>query len=210
MNPGEYSPVQIEQTLQAIITVEFSKGITRAQRLSNSLGIDLVQSGDIKINFPALDSYTTIVPMELHLAFYPNETVKFALDRVRGQYANRGFNAIILMDANKIFRGMITLESLQKSLEQNPNMLLGEMELEITDAATLNTPKKDIEEKMLAHSVNIWAIKDTKSEALIGILTHEKITLTDVRFYTAQLSTQVHESILKKEIEDTIQASVIA
>jgi len=205
VNPGEYSPMQIKENLQAIITEEFSKGITRAQKLNLSLGIDLVQSRDIDFNYPALDNYTTIVPMELHLAFFPNETVQFALNRIRGQYANRGFNAIILMDSNKIYRGMITLNSLHEALNRDPNTLLGKIPLQITESATLNTPKHEIEQKMMEYGVNIWAIKDTKNETLIGIITHEKIAMTDVRFYTAQLNAQVHESILKQEIEESGQ-----
>ncbi|MDD2745751.1 MAG: hypothetical protein PHU93_04395 [Candidatus Gracilibacteria bacterium] len=210
VNPGEYNPSQIKENLQAIITEEFSKGITRAQRLNLSLGIDLIRPSDIDFNFPALDNYTTIVPMELHLAFYPNDTVQFALDRVRGQYANRGFNAVILMDTNKIFRGMITTISLERALAENPKMLLGEIPLEITESATLNTPKQEIEEKMLEHHVNIWAIKDTKSDAVIGILTHENVTISEVRIYTAQLDAQVKESLLKNEINKSNQESSMA
>lgn len=53
---------------------------------------------------------------------------------------------------------------------------------------------------MLELGVNIYPIVD-KNLLLIGILTHEKIAFTDVRFYTAQLSTQVSESLLKQEVE---------
>lgn len=54
---------------------------------------------------------------------------------------------------------------------------------------------------MLEHHVNIWAIKDTKSDAVIGILTHEKVTISEVRIYTAQLDAQIKESLLKNEIQ---------
>lgn len=93
------------------------------------------------------------------------------------------------------------MNSLQRALNTDPALLLGEIPLDITDTfGTLNTPKSEIEQRMLELGVNIYPIVDTNL-ALIGIITHEKIAFTDVRFYAAQLSTQVSESLLKKEVE---------
>ncbi len=63
---------------------------------------------------------------------------------------------------------------------------------------------------MLEHHVNIWAIKDTKSDAVIGILTHENITISEVRISTAQLDAQVKESLLKSEINKSSQEAPTA
>lgn len=83
VNPGEYNAVQIKENLQAIITEEFTKGITRAKILNLSLGIDLMKPSDVAFNFPMVDVNTTLVPMELHLAFFPGDTVQFAYNRLR-------------------------------------------------------------------------------------------------------------------------------
>ena len=201
VNPGEYTTTQIKENLQAIISEEFSKAITRAKMLNLSLGVDLLKPSDVDFNFPMVDVNTTLVPMELHLAFFPGDSVQLAYGRLRGQYASRGFNAIILLDTEKKFKGIITLDTLQRSLDENPKALLWEIPLDITDNyGTLNTPKSEIEQHMMELGVNIYPIVD-KNLLLIGILTHEKIAFTDVRFYAARLSTQVSESLLKQEIE---------
>ncbi len=124
MNPGEYSATQIKENLQAIIAEEFSKAITRAKMLNLSLGVDLLKPSDVAFNFPMVDVNTTLVPMELHLAFFPGDSVQLAYGRLRGQYASRGFNAIILLDTDKKFKGIITLDTLQRSLDKSPQALL--------------------------------------------------------------------------------------
>jgi hypothetical protein len=92
--------------------------------LNLSLGVDLLKPSDVAFNFPMVDVNTTLVPMELHLAFFPGDSVKLAYGRLRGQYASRGFNAIILLDTDKKFKGIITLDTLQRSLDENPQALL--------------------------------------------------------------------------------------
>lgn len=204
VNPGEYDAGLLKQNLQAIISEELTKGITRARMLNLSLGVDLIKPSDVAFNFPMVDVNTTLVPMELHLAFYPDDTVQMALNRLQGQYANRGFNAVILLETDKTFRGIITIASLRSSLETNPEMRLGDIPLDITNHyGTLQTPKADIESTMLELGVNIFPIVDAENRALIGILTHENISMTDVRYYTQTLKTQIGESLLKKEIETT-------
>lgn len=124
MNPGEYTAVQIKENLQAIISEEFTKAITRAKMLNLSLGVDLLKPSDVAFNFPMVDVNTTLVPIELHLAFFPGDTVQLAYGRLRGQYASRGFNAIILLDTDKKFKGIITIHSLQRALDADPGALL--------------------------------------------------------------------------------------
>lgn len=202
VNPGEYDAKQLKQNLQAIIAEELTKGITRARMLNLSLGVDLVKPSDVEFNYPMVDVNTTLVPMELHLAFYPDDTVQTALNRLQGQYASRGFNGVILLKTDKTYQGMITIASLRSSLESNPELKLGEIPLDIADRyGTLQTPKADIESTMLELGVNIFPIVETENLALIGILTHENISMTDVRYYTQTLKTQIGESLLKKEIE---------
>ena len=92
--------------------------------LNLSLGVDLLKPSDVEFNFPMVDVNTTLVPMELHLAFFPGDTVQLAYGRLRGQYASRGFNAIILLDTDKKFKGIITIDTLQRSLDENPKALL--------------------------------------------------------------------------------------
>jgi hypothetical protein len=124
VNPGTYTATQIKENLQAIIAEEFSKAITRAKMLNLSLGVDLLKPSDVAFNFPMVDVNTTLVPMELHLAFFPGDSVQLAYGRLRGQYASRGFNAIILLDTDKKFKGIITLDTLQRSLDKSPQALL--------------------------------------------------------------------------------------
>lgn len=76
INPGALGTVQLKENLHAIITEEFSKGITRARALNLSLGVDLMRPGkDVNFNYPMVDVNTTLVPIDLHLTFDPNHTV---------------------------------------------------------------------------------------------------------------------------------------
>lgn len=79
MNPGAFDPVQIKENLQTIIDEEFIKGVSRAER--RSLGLDYKKSSD-GFNFRAIGENTVIVPMDLHLAFLPTDTVEHVYSRL--------------------------------------------------------------------------------------------------------------------------------
>ncbi len=197
-NPGEYTPTQIQENLHTIITEEFAKGITRARALNLSLGIDIVKSKDVEFNYPMVDVNTTLVPMDLHLTFDPTNSVSEALNRLFQQYRGR-FNAIVLLNSNKSPRGIITLKTLQSF---DTTTLLANVTLDIGgDFGTVNTPKAVLEERMNMLGVNIYPIVDRDTNTIIGILTHENVTITDTRYYTATLQAQIGESQLLNEIK---------
>ena len=54
---------------------------------------------------------------------------------------------------------------------------------------------------MQEHDVNIFPITDTKTEALIGYITHETITLQETRVYLPKLQAEIREQSLKEEIQ---------
>ena len=196
-NPGEYTQTQIRENLHAIITEEFARGITRARALNLSLGIDLVRPADIEFNFPMVDANTTLVPMDLHLIFDPTHSVADVLSRLFQQYRGR-FNAIILLNSNKSPRGVITLKTLQSFA---PETTLTNIPVDIKgDFGTVYTPKATLEERMNELGVNIYPIVDSEMNTVIGIMTHENITITDTRYYTATLQAQIGELQLKNEI----------
>jgi hypothetical protein len=198
INPGIYTSQQMGENVQALISEELAKGITRARTLNLSLGVDLLKPKDIEFNFPMVDVNTTLVPIDLHLTFDPNHTIEDALHRLFGQYRGR-FNAIILLNSDKSPRGLITLSTLQSF---DPSTQLADVPLDTVDEfGTVDTPKDMLEQRMHEIGVNIYPIVDRETRGVIGILTHENITLTDTRYYTATLQAQVGESLLKQEIE---------
>lgn len=80
VNPGEYDPVQIKENLQTIIEEEFTKGISRARILS--LGLDYKKKSADGYDYPAIGENTIVVPMDLHLAFLPTDTVELVNTRL--------------------------------------------------------------------------------------------------------------------------------
>jgi hypothetical protein len=78
-NPGVFDPVKIKENLQTIIEEEFTRGISRARILS--LGLDYKKASD-GYSCPAIGENTIIVPMDLHLAFLPTDTVEHVCSRL--------------------------------------------------------------------------------------------------------------------------------
>ena len=172
--------------------------MTRARNLNLSLGIDLVRPPDVDFNFPMVDVNTTLVPIDLHLLFEATDSVDVALRRLSEQYRGR-FNAIVLINPDKSPRGIITLQTLQ---EFNPATTLENVPVNRNrEFPNVYTPKTSIEEQMHALGVNIYPIVDRDKNTVIGIITHENITITDTRYYTTTLKTQIAESALRRELE---------
>ncbi len=84
--------------------------MTRARLRATVYDLARPSSKDIGFNFPLVDD-TTLVPLDLHLAFDPTNTVAEALSRLTSQYRGR-FDSIILRDTDGTPQGLIRLSSL--------------------------------------------------------------------------------------------------
>ena len=189
----------LKSKFETIISDELANGITRARNLNSVLGIGWIQKiwEDVIFNYPAIDRNSTLIPMDIHLAFEQRHTVREALERLDKQYRNR-FNAIILIDFNRIPLGIIEAKELKKHPE---GTLLKEVLICYNGPFwTLNTPSKEIQEIMHEQGVNIFPIIDSKTEVSIGYTTHETITLQETRVYLPSLQAEIRKQNLKDEI----------
>lgn len=135
--------------------------------------------------------------MDIHLAFEPKHTVREALERLDKQYKNR-FNAITLIDSSRVPLGLINIEELKRHSE---NTQLQDVSIQYSGPFwTLNTPSKEIEESMHEQNVNIFPITDTQTSVLIGYITHETVTLQEIRVYLGTYQAKISGQILKEEI----------
>jgi hypothetical protein len=125
-NPGQYDIQYMSERLAGVVDEEFAKGRTRLERLRYSLGLDTL-SRDADPNYGMVDQNTTLIPIELHLAFLEGDSAQSAYSRLRGQYANRGFDAIFIIDKDHILQGMIKLDSLKDALDKDPLAKLGDI-----------------------------------------------------------------------------------
>jgi hypothetical protein len=96
-NPGEYTPNYLAESVRALVTEKLANEMSLTKR-HNILDVDMYRvPKDVAFNFPILDK-TTIVGLELHLAFSPENSVDEALTRLTRQYRAK-YNAIILLDS---------------------------------------------------------------------------------------------------------------
>jgi hypothetical protein len=152
---------------------------------------------DWKFNHPAIDANTTIIPIDIHLAFEWKQTVEIALERLTRQYAER-FNTIILINAHRVPLGLITKEELKK---HPSNTQLSDIAVHYAGPfGTLETPSEQIQTLMQNLHVNLFPIVDSQTRVLIGHITHETITLKETRAYLPRLQAEVGEQNLKNEI----------
>lgn len=198
LEPGVYAKPGFQENLEAMITEEVAKGITRAKSINTALGIDVIRSGkDTQFNFPSMDTNTTLVPMDLHLAFDLNSSVIEAKNRLERQYRGR-FNAITLVNANKIPMGLIKTSELANFSDET---LLRDIPLSIVGVSgTLNTPSEQIGASMSQHGINIFPLVDTQTEVLIGFVTHEIVAISETRMYLSDHLTKTREQHLRDEI----------
>lgn len=193
-NPGEYS---LRYMAQAAHKIERDWLLERSiERRKHVLESEIVSKPkkDALFNLPILDN-ATIVWLDLHLTFSPQDTVQDALARLQKQYRGK-FNAVILLDEKGYVQGLIHAQDLEKA---DPKQTLAAMPLHSTGPfPTIDTPRKDAE--ALMGEVNILPVVDSR-DILHGVLTKEAVTRQETRFYTARLDTEIRIDKLHHQVE---------
>lgn len=157
----------------------------------------------------------TVIGLELHLAFSPNDPVAEVLSRLKNQYRGK-YNGVILLDDQHIDidaskdeyfsrpqeypKGLIHVSELRK---MHPEAKLAEALL-LTEGPfpTIDTPRNEVEDTMAHLGVNFMAVVDSKTGTLNGILTNEMVTINETRFYTNRLNTEIKIESFHHQIDD--------
>lgn len=100
-NPGEFTSRYIAESVRALVTEKIANEISLAKRL-DMLNVDtkFVSGKDAAYNNMQILENATVIGLELHLAFSPNDTVADALSRLENQYRGK-YNVIILLDTQR-------------------------------------------------------------------------------------------------------------
>lgn len=188
-NEGEYAKQSsaLVESVRGIVAEELAEHFSNAKRINDVLSIK--ESKDVRFNYPLIDTNTVSVPLDLHLAFGPKDTVDGAISRLLRQYRGR-YNAIIVTNETGKPIGLLSLEELKKydgetRLEDVGGMVVPEK------FATLGTKREEAEQEMHKLGVNVFPVVDSKGELLIGILTKESVVKIETRLYTTQLQTSI-------------------
>jgi hypothetical protein len=96
--------------------------------------------------------------------------------------------------------GLIHLSELQK---HGPDEKLADLPLHhVGPFPTIDTPREDVEKLMMELGVNLIPVIDSKTNLLNGVLTHEAVTLSETRYYTTRLNTEIKIDHLHHQVEE--------